>query len=248
MSADAIIINADDLGLWPSIDAGILDAWSRGAISDSTLFANSPTLPAVVSAARAAGLPVGIHLNLTSGRPLCDPAEIPALVTPDGAFMKRHLWQAPLPIDQVRRELRRQLDMLQGLDFAPSHLDSHHHIHALYPEVLQATIEIARERNLPVRAINAGMREDLRQHGLRVPDHFSMDFYAERATLDSLIHAVARCPGGVLEIMTHPGFVSTDMPGSYRSERAVEHAALTNPAWHEYLHTHSITLIGFEAL
>lgn len=246
MPAQAVIVNADDLGLWPSVNQGIFTAWTQRVISDSTVLANAPDLTAVLATARAAALPVGIHLNLTLGQPLCDPAEIPALVTPDGRFMKRQQWTLPLPMDQVRRELSRQAQRVLELGWQPSHLDSHHHVHR-YPEVLAVVIELAHELRLPVRAVDAEMREQLHRHGIATPDHFSMAFYAEAATAEMLIDLTEHCPGGVLEIMTHPGYVTPDLPSSYR-DREQELSALTDHRWRAYLAKRGINIVGFNDL
>jgi len=247
MPAEALIINADDLGLWPSVDRGIFAAWSAGAVGDSTAFANAPVLDDILARARDAGLPVGIHLNLTFGRPLSAPAEIPALVTPAGEFMKRRAWTLPLPEAQVRLELNRQAERVLATGWQPSHLDLHHHIHT-YPEVLSAVIALARELRLPVRSVNPEMRAALREAGIPTPDHFSMAFYAENATVDTLINIVADCPGGTLEIMTHPGYADPDLPSSYREDRERELAALTDSAWREYLGTGNIPIVGYSLL
>lgn len=247
MPAAAVILNADDLGLWPSVTEGILAAWRVGAISDSSVFANAPDLPAVLAAAAAAGLPVGLHLNLTVGRPLSDADDLPGLLTPDGCFMKRRQWELPLSPMAIRRELTTQLERFLSLGHPPSHLDSHHHVQA-YPEVLAVVVDLARAHDLPVRAVTAEMREALRQAGIRTPDHFSMAFYGERATEETLITLVETCPGGTLEIMAHPGLDTPGMPSSYRAERARELAILTAPGWRMHLATLGVSLIGYGAL
>ncbi|MHB0938750.1 MAG: carbohydrate deacetylase [Armatimonadota bacterium] len=247
MPAEALIVNADDLGLWPSVDRGIFAAWSAGAVGDSTAFANAPALEEILARARAAGLPVGIHLNLTFGCPLSDPAEIPALVTPAGEFMKRRAWTLPLPAEQVRLELSRQVERVLATGWQPSHLDLHHHVHT-YPDVLAAVIELARELRLPVRSVNPEMRAALREAGIPTPDHFSMAFYGENATVGTLITLVEECPGGILEIMTHPGYADPALPSSYREERERELAALTDPVWREYLSANNLRIAGFSII
>jgi len=247
MPARAVLINADDLGLWPSVTAGIFAAWAAHVIGDSTAFAHADDLAHLLAQAGAMRLPVGIHLNLTYGRPLSDPAEIPALVTPDGVFMRRQAWALPLPADQVRRELTRQAERFLALGWSPSHLDSHHHIHT-YPDILAIVIELAQALRLPVRATNPEMRAALRKAGIPTPDHFSMAFYGEGATVDTLMHLVETCPGGTLEIMTHPGYADPGLPGSYRDDRARELAALTDTRWRQYLAERDISGIGFRDL
>lgn len=248
MSASAIIINADDLGLWPSIDDGIFAAWNNRSVSDSSVFANSAHLAIIIDRAKDIGMPVGIHLNLTCGRALSPLPDIPALVDKDGFFIDRKLWPVQLSADQIRSEFTRQIERVISLGLQPSHFDSHHHIHVYYPQIRQITQELALEYQLPLRAVDADMCSDLRANGLLCSDSFSMAFYGERATVETLINAVIECPGGVLEIMTHPGFFDDAMPGSYREERTHEYEVLTSASWRDYLAENGIPLINFTNL
>jgi predicted glycoside hydrolase/deacetylase ChbG (UPF0249 family) len=134
-----------------------------------------------------------------------------------------------------------------ALDWQPSHLDSHHHIHS-YPEVLEVTIELARTNRLPVRSINTKMHAALRGAGIVTPDCFSLDFYSEQATVTTLIRLVDTCPGGTLEIMTHPGFADAGLPSSYTADRERELSALTDPQWQAYLAEARVPIIGFADL
>ena len=244
MPAQALIINADDLGLCPSVNRGIFAAWAHGAIGDSSVFANAPDLANLLRQASHLGLPVGVHLNLTFGRPLSDPADIPMLVASDGCFMRREQWALPLPVEQVRRELTLQLSRVVELGWRPSHLDSHHHVHR-YVEVLEVVIALAQAYALPVRAIDPAQQAALSAAGIATPESFSMAFYGEQATVDMLIQLVEDCPGGILEVMTHPGYCSPALPGSYREAREQELAALTAPRWRAYLLDHGVAIHGF---
>lgn len=45
MSADAarqLVVNGDDFGLTPGVNAGILDAHRQGSLTSASLFANAP--------------------------------------------------------------------------------------------------------------------------------------------------------------------------------------------------------------
>jgi predicted glycoside hydrolase/deacetylase ChbG (UPF0249 family) len=247
MPADAIIINADDLAMCASVTRGIMEAWRARAISDATVFANSDTLDYVLYAAGEAELPVGVHLNLTYGRPISDAEEVPALVDEQGCFMRRQQWKRPLPTGQVRRELRRQVERVLDSGIRPTHLDSHHHVH-IYPEILAEVLALAREFNLPMRALNDEMYTTCQRQNIPCPEHFSMSFYGEQADVDTLIRLVSNCPGGVLEIMTHPGNYTPGMPSTYQQERQNELRALLDPRWRAWLQEHHIRVLGFAAL
>jgi len=247
MPARSVIINADDLGLCPSVSRGIFAAWTLGAVGDSSVFANAPDLPELLQQAAQLGLPVGVHLNLTFGRPLSDPADIPALVSPAGVFLRHTQWCFPLPVEQIRRELTGQLRRVTELGWHPSHLDSHHHVQR-YAEVQAVLIELAHAYRLPARAIDPADRTALSAAGIATPDHFSMTFYGGQATVETLIQLVAATPDGLLEVMTHPGYLSPELPGSYREAREQELAALTAARWRNYLAEHEIPIQGFAAL
>lgn len=247
MPAAAVLINADDLGLWPSVDRGIFAAWSARAIGDSTVFANAPELERILRQAGEQHLPVGIHLNLTFGRPLSDPADLPAMVTSDGCFMKRQRWPSPLPVEQIRREFTRQVERVLALGWQPSHLDSHHHVHT-YPEVLAVVIELARAYRLPVRSVDAKLHAALREAGIPTPSCFSMDFYGEHATVATLIRLVDTCADGTLEIMAHPGYADSGLPSSYTTDREHELAALTDPGWLAHMADEGVAIIGYDRL
>ena len=161
--------------------------------------------------------------------------------------MKRDGWPAVLPSAEIRRELSRQVQRVRELGGHPSHLDSHHHIHR-YPEIFAVTLECARELGVPMRATDAAMREAIHRAGVATPDHFSMAFYGEQATVDTLIHLAEACPGGTLEIMTHPGHAESDLPSSYRAERELELAALCAARWQQYRAERGIPLVGFANL
>jgi predicted glycoside hydrolase/deacetylase ChbG (UPF0249 family) len=247
MPARALILNADDFGLWPTVDQAIIDAWSVGAIGDSSVFPTIPNLEEVLQRAYFAGLPVGMHFNLTFGTPLSDPDEVPSLVREDGTFKHHQEWDAALSGDHIRLELRRQAQRILNLGWRPSHLDSHHHVHN-HPKVLGVVISLARELRLPVRSVDEGMRRTFRNAHIDTPDEFSIEFYGETATVDTLIRLVEQCEGGVLEIMTHPGYHAPEIPSSYQSDREKELYALTSPRWQKYLITRNLIVGGYHQL
>ena len=74
MADKLLIVNADDLGRTPGINAGIFEAHDRGLVTSATLMVG---YPAAVAAAREAaarpGLGVGLHVQLTGGVPTLPP-------------------------------------------------------------------------------------------------------------------------------------------------------------------------------
>ncbi len=83
-----LIVNADDFGRTRGVSAGIVHAHLHGLVTTTTAMVNLPgALQDVAQASHEAPtLGLGLHLNLTCGRPLLDPADVPSLVAPDGSF------------------------------------------------------------------------------------------------------------------------------------------------------------------
>jgi predicted glycoside hydrolase/deacetylase ChbG (UPF0249 family) len=148
--ARAIIVNADDFGLDPGVNRGIMAAVERGIVTSATVTANMPAAPeALAWGARTPELDVGVHLNLTVGRPLCGGAAVPSLTGSAGEFVgRRRLWARAaagrLAAEEVRREWRAQVTAALNSGAAISHLDSHQHVHLL-PALMRLAGEVAVE-------------------------------------------------------------------------------------------------------
>ncbi|HET9551876.1 MAG TPA: ChbG/HpnK family deacetylase [Anaeromyxobacteraceae bacterium] len=197
-----LIVNADDLGYDPEIDRGILEAHQGGLVTSATAMVDTPFAAAALAAAPPT-LGVGLHLVL-------DPA---------------------LDRAAAAAEVARQLDRFAALRGAPpTHLDSHKHAHAR-PAVLEAVMDAAAARGLPVRAVDAPMRAALRGRGIATSDRFLGD--AERRpcwTEAALAAALAGLGEGLTELMAHPGHAPRVARTSFGAEREVELRALVSPA------------------
>ena len=66
-----LIVNADDYGLSRGVNTGIIEAAETGVVTSASMMVN---LPGFNDAAARAGsrpsLSLGLHLNLTTGKPL----------------------------------------------------------------------------------------------------------------------------------------------------------------------------------
>ena len=145
----ALIVNGDDFGLTPGINAGIVDAHLRGILTSASLFANAPSTDDAIALARVTPtLAVGCHITLVDGRPVLPASSLPTLA-PGGAF--RPTWRAfvrdavvrRIRLDEIEREVAAQVDRLLDAGIRLSHLDSHKHVHA-YPPVFAVVARLAR--------------------------------------------------------------------------------------------------------
>jgi hopanoid biosynthesis associated protein HpnK len=161
-----VIVNADDFGLSPGVNRGIIAAFRDGVLSSTTLMANMPSFDEAVRLARAnPGLGVGVHLSLIWGAPVTPAEKVPGLVGSDGSFpanakdLTLRYVTGRLAVAEMRTELKAQFQRVVDAGLKPTHVDTHKHIHCL-PRVLDAVIAVATEMGidkirLPIEATTA---------------------------------------------------------------------------------------------
>jgi len=154
MTDRRLIVSADDFGLTAGVDRGIVAAVAAGSVTSVGVMANlaSPPALAALIAARP-DVSLGVHLNLTTGRPLSSPAEIASLVDATGTFhslatLARRALTRRLSTAEIRCELAAQIARARALGVAVDHLDSHEHVHLL-PGVTSTVIALARDTGVP---------------------------------------------------------------------------------------------------
>jgi predicted glycoside hydrolase/deacetylase ChbG (UPF0249 family) len=84
-------------------------------------------------------LGVGLHFNITEGRPIADPARIRGLLGANGEFfgsstqLANRAMLGRLREEEVMIELRAQIERAMSAGIKLTHVDSHKHAHALPP-------------------------------------------------------------------------------------------------------------------
>ncbi|MBN1284785.1 MAG: ChbG/HpnK family deacetylase [Anaerolineae bacterium] len=152
-----LIVNADDLGRSAGVNRGIFEAHTNGIVTSTTVMINMPGAPAAIeyALAHAPSLGVGLHLNLTTGAPLCKRDHVASLVDAGGDFHHISRWAAVydrFSAGDFERELRAQVERFVALaGRPPDHLDAHHHASYLHPAALRALLDLAAEYNIPTR-------------------------------------------------------------------------------------------------
>ncbi|HUJ39143.1 MAG TPA: ChbG/HpnK family deacetylase [Candidatus Acidoferrales bacterium] len=149
-----LIVNADDFGMAPGVNRAILDAHRTGIVTSTSLLANSLAFDDAVAAARATpSLAVGVHLNLTEGRPISRPALLGTLLNSSGEFLGSaealflRLVTGRVPLDAVEREYHAQIQRVFAAGLRPTHLDGHQHVH-MWPPIFSLTARLAAEYGL----------------------------------------------------------------------------------------------------
>ena len=219
--ARAVIFNADDFGAAPGINRAIVHCHEHGVLTSTSLMVDGRGAEDAARLAREhPALAVGLHWDLDGRR-------APAVDFDDGAA--------------VRAELERQLAFAQRLlGRAPTHLDSHHHVHRR-PEIEPAAREIAARTGLPLRGCS-----DVRYiGGFHAQGEEGVDDL-ENVSVAALASILEReLADGWTEIGCHPGFVEADFRSAYREPREAEAATLTDPAVRALLHELGLRLTSF---
>jgi predicted glycoside hydrolase/deacetylase ChbG (UPF0249 family) len=147
---DGLIVNADDFGLTPGINAAILALNRSSAVSSATLMATAPGCAAAAAAALLQPtLGVGCHVVLVDGGPALPADEIRSLLGADaltfrptlGRFVSDLLLGRILET-HIEAEAIEQIRRLQKLGIRVTHVDTHKHTH-MFPPVLRPLIRAA---------------------------------------------------------------------------------------------------------
>ncbi|MFH1369860.1 MAG: ChbG/HpnK family deacetylase [Planctomycetota bacterium] len=150
-----LIINADDFGLSKGVNKGIVEAHTKGVLTSATIMVNMPAAEqAVELTKKLPNLGVGVHLNLTNGKPVSRDQSVKLLLNTEGNFglSAGKLALASLVTGKVRAaieaELSAQIQWVIERGIKPTHLDSHKHIHA-FPLIFRIVCRLAKRLGIP---------------------------------------------------------------------------------------------------
>jgi len=252
-----LIVTADDLGVGPDMDDGILAAADAGAITSASVLVGGPTADRL---GRATELCLGLHLAFVQGRPVSE-QPLPTLA-PGGQFLPSALVLARSRIDpnelhvEAEAQVRRFVDLVGRL---PAFVNTHQHTQLL-PSVRRVLLRVcerwaiarvrlpAEQRPLVVgtrarsvlwplaTAVALASRGSLRRAGLRFPDRMMGGPSSGGLTVPRLKRLLKDLRHPTTELVVHPARGSSDL------------AALTDPAVVDLLKSLSAERIPFDAL
>ena len=136
-----LIVNADDFGRSPSINAAVIRAHQEGILTTASLMVNEPACDEAVALAKQnPRLGVGLHLTLLCGHSALGRETIPGLVNERGEFtdssagagMKYFFWRKLAP--QLESEMGAQFERFHATGLRLDHVNGHLHMH-LHPVV-----------------------------------------------------------------------------------------------------------------
>ncbi len=247
-----LIVNADDFGRSPGINAGIVECHLEGIVTSTTLMVNLPwTGDAVHRLTGCPRLGVGLHLNYCYGYPVAPRHAVSSLVDSQGAFMTDTEWLARHAdaadiVTETNAQLARFRDLLGR---APTHMDSHKYLHSAL-RFRHAVIGVALGAGVALRAVTDDDRHAIVEAGVKTSDRFEGRFHGldgDGVSQGILSQALSDAPIGVTELMCHPGYVDEHLnDSSYAADRRREMAALRDQRTFALLGGLDIRLTTFE--
>ncbi|MFJ9498051.1 chitin disaccharide deacetylase [Brevibacillus centrosporus] len=245
-----LIVNADDFGYSKGVNLGIVEAHVEGIVTSATTMMNMPGVEhAFRLAAENPKLGMGIHLVLTCGAPL--ESHVPTLTDSSGKFCRGQAHLEDVSPEEVEREFTAQLERFFRMGRRPTHIDSHHHVHAR-EAILPIVLRLAERHSLPVRYPWA-LETERGEHTpkVRTTESFSARFYGDDVSVESLIGIIDGLSGSSsAEIMSHPAYVDEELltGSSYARQRTRELQILTAPEVKEYIKQKRVQLVTFNEI
>jgi predicted glycoside hydrolase/deacetylase ChbG (UPF0249 family) len=257
--AKLVIFSCDDLGSCHAANEGVYQAIREGTATCTSLMVPAPWARHAAEQYRD-GDDVGVHLTLNAEHdryrwgPL---THAPSLLSGDGGFPSTidDLWEHADP-DEVRRELRTQVERALAWGIDATHLAPHLSSITLRPEFFDVYVELAVDFALPIRLPStiseerAGFpfRRLAMEEGVVFPDHFDHDWRPGSrarafAALDTL-------QAGVTEIHIQPAIDTPEVRAlTPHAEAWIDDLALAlDPAVPARLEQVGATLIGYRDL
>jgi predicted glycoside hydrolase/deacetylase ChbG (UPF0249 family) len=152
-----LILTADDFGASKNINEGIKIAADKNAITTISVLSNfEESLPDIKRISENhPDIGIGVHLNITTGKPVLRANQVPSLVNENGNF---YTIEELLPkinsisINDLRKELRAQILAIVKNDIKLDHLSDQFGILSLYTPFFDIMTEFAKEFNVPLRS------------------------------------------------------------------------------------------------
>lgn len=266
-----LIINADDLGYSSTVNRAIVDMFEAGLVTSASLLVNQPASEeGAAIARRLPRLSVGVHLNLSRGRPILPAAQVPSLVDEAGQFWEAAAFFRRAVLGQVKwyeaaAELEAQVQWALQRGLHLDNLDSHVHFHSL-PAARRITEQLAGQYHVaawrtpyvlsaltPTRLwtdVLATPIKPYRPGRLAAPDFLlSLHQWGDRLLSDKRVARLLCKPGVVTELVVHPGYIDDDAlpPGDQLQplQRQVEVDLLTGVAFRHWLKQLGVQLVSF---
>ncbi|MCA2213331.1 polysaccharide deacetylase family protein [Jidongwangia harbinensis] len=263
-TARLLIVNCDDFGMYPAINAAVIESIDAGIATSCSLMVPCPAAPQAMDLlSRRPQIPFGIHLTLVCEMrglrwgPMAAKERVPSLLDPAGELF------APTPagraallgqarLDEIELEFRAQIGAVAEAGLTPTHLDFHCLADGGRQDILDLAVMLAAEAGLAVRVWLEPARRAMRRRGRPVIDNDFLDSYSldieDKAA--RYVQLLRDLPAGLNEWAVHPGL------GDARARavddgwavRRTDYAFLTSPQARDVLRQEDIVPIDYRTM
>jgi predicted glycoside hydrolase/deacetylase ChbG (UPF0249 family) len=145
-----LIITADDYGLCEPVNRAIEECLAAETVRATCVMANMPAYDAARFLRKNhPHVSIGIHWNVTQGRPVLPPDKIFSLVDTQGLFyraseLRQRWWSGKVRRDDLYAELRAQFERLRDSIGTPDFWNTHQNVH-VFPGLFPTFVALAKQ-------------------------------------------------------------------------------------------------------
>lgn len=255
-----LLVQSDDFGITPAVSLGIIEAIRNGIVRNTGLFANMSWAEECVEMLRPYldEIAFGIDLNVSAGRPVLLPEEVPELVQESGEFLTSAMNRAldteennhdHVNYDQVYKEFDAQVQrFLSIVGKLPDYIHGHAYGTATTVRAMKA---IAEKYDRPFStdilfgSNVKGCTMEWYRFGNRMEDQFN----------DDIKQCILEDRNGFLNVeigslVSHCGYVDMKLfaLSSYTIYRIKDLEAMTSPEVKDWVKKNNVELITYNDL
>lgn len=253
------IVNADDYGITLGVSKGIIKGMKEGIITDTSALVNSKDFEESAKLAMDAGITsMGVHLTITFLEPVLDKSMVKSIVNDNGKFFRKpNLIPKNYKKEEVKAELKAQIEKFLATGLKLNHLDSHHGISVLDAKLFDIVLELANEYNVPIRREDTVSRDQeikgkFSASGAKGADYVCADF-SSLAVREEYVMSILeknKDVDAIFEFGGHPGFVDEELKAitSFADERENDLAVFMSEKVVNYIKDNNIQLISYSEI
>ena len=212
-----IIANADDFGMNPQVNRAVLYCFEHGYINSTSIMVNTEFFEEAAEMAHKHTFitNIGVHVDLTDGKPLTDFARR-TFLDDDGNWDKKKVNQKFKILSAASKsaffeEINAQIIKALSHNLPITHLDSHRHVHTL-PAYYKLFLQAAKDHKLKIRlaqGYSTGKKLNL-VYRRRLNNIFNKEHINYSGHFDDVYEFMKngrfRDDGKIIEVMLHPWF------------------------------------------
>lgn len=274
-----IIVTADDYGMCDIVDKAIDAGIENGIITTTNVMLNMESLNnAATLRQRYPHISVGVHLNVTTGKPISKPEEIPTLIDGKGFFwpidiFKKKYTRKEIDPADLEKELEMQCFLFEQTCGKADYWNTHENS-SLHLKAFKVFEKVAKRHGIKATRtfqrvyfdkFNLGFKRELRE--FLVKNFFNLWFKKIRKTFSMpaarivsfdkisktegnvLLDAIKKDRRDLIEVVVHPA-LEADSPyfGNISTERVKEYQFVSSKEIKEKYLANGIEFVSFEEI